>query len=54
MCGWYAGAGICYPYLRDIHDLLTAEIIEELKKSNLFTRGWSLQTLIALRGMLFS
>jgi hypothetical protein len=44
MFSWYAGAEICYVYLAD-YDV--ADPGAEMSKSRYFTRGWTLQELIA-------
>jgi len=47
MYKWYQKALVCYAYLADIQD--TAD----LEKSKWFTRGWTLQELIAPRRVIF-
>ncbi|KAJ4125538.1 hypothetical protein NW768_009159 [Fusarium equiseti] len=46
---WYQRATICYAYLEDVtdHTLTLAFPIVEFCKSRWFTRGWTLQELIA-------
>ena len=44
MFGWYAGSEICYTYLAD-HN--ASDPTANLSKSRWFTRGWTLQELIA-------
>ncbi|EEU42748.1 uncharacterized protein NECHADRAFT_47276, partial [Fusarium vanettenii 77-13-4] len=45
MYSWYEKSEICYAYLEDVYGL--AEDEEEFRKSSWFTRGWTLQELIA-------
>lgn len=47
MFRWYQGAQFCMAYLADVGSIHT------LKKSNWFTRGWTLQELLAPRLVLF-
>ncbi|KAI0151814.1 heterokaryon incompatibility protein-domain-containing protein [Xylariaceae sp. FL1272] len=56
MFSWYEQATICYVYLRDFertgdnqsHDwILSASQVADFKKSRWFTRGWTLQELLA-------
>ncbi|KAF9891403.1 hypothetical protein FE257_004259 [Aspergillus nanangensis] len=46
MFRWYQGAQICYGYLSDVHD-------GTIERSVWFTRGWTLQELLAPREVLF-
>ncbi|KAH7926863.1 HET-domain-containing protein, partial [Leucogyrophana mollusca] len=48
MYRWYAQARVCYVYLEDVHsdDNPVAEF-SEFRRSKWFTRGWTLQELIA-------
>jgi hypothetical protein len=48
MFRWYSNAAVCYAYLSDVH-LIT----EEISPSRWFTRGWTLQELIAPRNVKF-
>jgi hypothetical protein len=52
MYRWYQSAAICYAYLVDvvINDGMTAP---DISKSRWFTRGWTLQELIAPRKVVF-
>lgn len=47
MFKWYRSAAICYAYLSDVTDL------SELEQSRWFTRGWTLQELVAPKEVLF-
>ncbi|KAL7623180.1 hypothetical protein AAE478_006861 [Parahypoxylon ruwenzoriense] len=48
MFRWYRDAAICYAYLTDVpEDVERSEIEKHLAKSRWFTRGWTLQELIA-------
>lgn len=47
MYRWYQGAEICYTYLADVQSK------DEIQKSRWFTRGWTLQELIAPLKMIF-
>lgn len=61
MFRWYQNATKCYVYLSDLSTLSTDGIAEpkrgtwklEFRKSRWFTRGWTLQELIAPRGLEF-
>src|SRR5450756_1928963 len=48
MFKWYAKADVCYAYLEDIppHTMGTVDL-ETLEKCRWFTRGWTLQELLA-------
>jgi hypothetical protein len=48
MFRWYANADECYAYLDDVPDEKT-----DIAKSRWFTRGWTLQELLAPRSILF-
>jgi hypothetical protein len=50
MYNWYARAEVCYAYLSDLE--ATASL-DELHKCRWFTRGWTLQELIAPKRMVF-
>ncbi|KAL2680360.1 hypothetical protein Neosp_007957 [[Neocosmospora] mangrovei] len=45
MYSWYEKSEICYAYLEDVY--IPAEDEKEFRKSSWFTRGWTLQELIA-------
>lgn len=48
MYRWYKGSDVCYAYLADVHDVDVDWIGEtEFCRSKWFTRGWTLQELIA-------
>jgi len=54
MFQWYAEADMCYAYLSDVKasaDLIVKD--SELAKSRWFTRGWTLQELIAPSNVIF-
>ncbi|KAI0542827.1 heterokaryon incompatibility protein-domain-containing protein [Xylaria digitata] len=46
MCRWYENATLCYAYLADVEDAQDEEM-ESFKRSRYWTRGWTLQELIA-------
>jgi len=47
MFQWYRNAQICYAYLSDVHSTESVHIRNELQLSQWFTRGWTLQELLA-------
>ena len=49
MWSWYAHSDVCFVHLADVHSLKTdpEKSMEEFKKSAWFTRGWTLQELLA-------
>ncbi|KAI0164368.1 heterokaryon incompatibility protein-domain-containing protein [Hypoxylon sp. FL1284] len=54
MFRWYQGAAICYAYLADVAKNLRLSTIEnKLRRSRWFTRGWTLQELIAPSQVVF-
>ncbi|KAI1773390.1 heterokaryon incompatibility protein-domain-containing protein [Hypoxylon cercidicola] len=54
MFRWYRDAAICYAYLADVAKNLRLSTIEKkLRKSRWFTRGWTLQELIAPSEVVF-
>ncbi|KAL2068712.1 hypothetical protein VTL71DRAFT_15050 [Oculimacula yallundae] len=54
MYRWYAEAGVCYVYLSDVDlRLHSAAAIARLRRSRWFSRGWTLQELIAPASILF-
>lgn len=48
---WYSKAVICYTYLSDVHQ--TADLATSLGASRWFTRGWTLQELLAPKDLVF-
>ena len=46
---WYRSAEICFVYLEDVDGLVgcTGQMVEQLRPARWFTRGWTLQELIA-------
>ncbi|KAH8781820.1 hypothetical protein BGZ57DRAFT_886679 [Hyaloscypha finlandica] len=51
---WYAEASICYVYLQDIvSSTSTEETFRQFEKSRWFTRGWTLQELLASQDVNF-
>jgi hypothetical protein len=61
MCRWYQNAEVCYVYLADVsvEDIVKSDDDEDerdtssFSKSRWFTRGWTLQELIALSVVVF-
>ncbi|KAK0746756.1 heterokaryon incompatibility protein-domain-containing protein [Schizothecium vesticola] len=59
MYTWYESAGVCYAYLSDVssdHDTPVAQLAHpdtDFRRSKWFTRGWTLQELIAPRKVVF-
>lgn len=57
MFSWYKNASICYAYLSDVEARPSGTIPEEdweqFRRSRWFTRGWTLQELLAPRQMVF-
>ncbi|KAK1468565.1 hypothetical protein CMEL01_00332 [Colletotrichum melonis] len=54
MFRWYNRSWICFAYLSDVNDLAgSATLIENLRASRWFTRGWTLQELIAPKVVTF-
>ena len=52
MFDWYKNAAVCYAYLADVHnsmDLSAPESTLAFRKSKWWTRGWTLQELLAPR-----
>ncbi|KAL7924628.1 Sucrase/ferredoxin-like domain-containing protein [Trichoderma austrokoningii] len=50
MYSWYRGAAVCYAYLIDVEEHCFSD---EFRGSRWFTRGWTLQELIAPRDVVF-
>lgn len=54
MYRWYQEARVCYAYLEDVHDVDKDDANHtKLKSSRWFTRGWTLQELIAPQIVVF-
>jgi hypothetical protein len=57
MYRWYQEAGVCYTYLADVPSNVVnyrAKVVSsEFSKSRWFTRGWTLQELIAPSILIF-
>ncbi|KAM7187586.1 vegetative incompatibility protein HET-E-1 [Rhypophila sp. PSN 637] len=51
MYAWYAGAEVCYAYLSDLDP--GADLETALPQCKWFTRGWTLQELVAPRHVIF-
>jgi hypothetical protein len=51
MYSWYKASHVCYAYLADVHRGET--LSHDLRKSQWFTRGWTLQELLAPRSVVF-
>ncbi|KAI1819962.1 heterokaryon incompatibility protein-domain-containing protein [Xylaria intraflava] len=49
---WYENATLCYTYLADVNDF-RSDGMESFKQSRYWTRGWTLQELIAPRTVIF-
>lgn len=47
MFRWYQKASTCYAYIED------ADTVDDLEKSRWFSRGWTLQELVAPRDVVF-
>ncbi|KFY48760.1 hypothetical protein V495_01053, partial [Pseudogymnoascus sp. VKM F-4514 (FW-929)] len=54
MFRWYADAKICYAYLSDVEEVGEGfEAESQFRKSRWFTRGWTLQELLAPKKVIF-
>ena len=53
MFDWYQNADVCFVYLSDLRPKSKGSTPEDFKKCRWFTRGWTLQELIAPRKVLF-
>ena len=56
MFDWYGMARVCYAYLADVHDTMDVTVPEStiaFRKSKWWTRGWTLQELLAPRKVEF-
>jgi hypothetical protein len=52
MFNWYRGAEVCYAYLSDVSAAL-GKVMVEFQGSKWFTRGWTLQELLAPKRLVF-
>lgn len=50
---WYEEAEICFAYLKDVTASSLADQLPQFRSSRWFTRGWTLQELLAPRYLLF-
>lgn len=54
MYKWYSNAEVCYAFLEDLETVQTSDsFLSDLGKCRWFTRGWTLQELIAPRQITF-
>ncbi|KAG7284237.1 hypothetical protein NEMBOFW57_010601 [Staphylotrichum longicolle] len=53
MFAWYAAAAVCYVFLSDLAPGSPADLERDLPRCRWFTRGWTLQELIAPREVVF-
>ena len=54
MYEWYSCANVCYVYLHDVDSTTEyARLASQFRRSRWFTRGWTLQELIAPRNVIF-
>ncbi|KAI9052004.1 hypothetical protein LZ554_004258 [Drepanopeziza brunnea f. sp. 'monogermtubi'] len=56
MFTWYGKAGVCYAYLSDVQSTdaeMPAAAQEEFQRSRWFSRGWTLQELLAPKEVIF-
>jgi hypothetical protein len=53
MYAWYAKSEVCYAYLSDVAAKHSPELEHEFRVSKWFTRGWTLQELIAPKDVVF-
>jgi hypothetical protein len=49
MYNWYEQSVVCYAYLGDVDK----DVEDEIRKSRWFTRGWTLQELVAPKEVIF-
>ena len=47
MWNWYWNAAICYAFLVDVPEVIDSPLLDAFRKSRWFTRGWTLQELLA-------
>jgi hypothetical protein len=52
MYNWYSNSSVCYVYLADVSSQ-SSDAIDALRNSRWFTRGWTLQELIAPKNLKF-
>jgi hypothetical protein len=54
MFKWYRDASVCYVYLSDVHGKTSdTGLIDQFEASRWFTRGWTLQELLAPSKIIF-
>ncbi|KAL5351284.1 hypothetical protein ACLOAV_003136 [Pseudogymnoascus australis] len=54
MFHWYSDAGVCYAYLSDVVEVGDGPVAEsQFRNSRWFTRGWTLQELLAPKKVVF-
>jgi hypothetical protein len=53
MFRWYENSQVCYAYLEDVPPNTDAYTSESFRKSRWFTRGWTLQEMIAPKATIF-
>ncbi|KAG7286277.1 hypothetical protein NEMBOFW57_008585 [Staphylotrichum longicolle] len=53
MYAWYRGAAVCYVFLADLKPGTAEDLERDLGRCRWFTRGWTLQELIAPREVVF-
>ncbi len=53
MFRWYQDAAICYAHLADVSDDVSGDALSAISGSRWFTRGWTLQELLAPRDIVF-
>lgn len=54
MFSWYGNADVCYAFLHDVHDGRDSRTQrQQFRSSEWFTRGWTLQELLAPRTVVF-
>lgn len=53
MFSWYSKANVCFVFLSDFHGYRSAVMTQDLKACRWFSRGWTLQELLAPRRVLF-
>ena len=53
MFRWYRDAQVCFAYLDDVNPPNKGKVDDQMRKSKWFTRGWTLQEMLASRDMQF-